>query len=137
VVGAKTPHVASRLTVADQDIDLAALDGRLPAVRVERPELDRLRIAQHGGRDGAAEVDVEADVVPIGVEEAESGESVVYAADQRASLLDLGQPALARSGRLLGLLRRLGLRSGAAGGLVRVLAGLRGLAAGRHGQREH
>src|SRR3546814_6831477 len=45
--------------VADEDVDLAALERRRTSIGTDRTELDRLGIAEHSGGDGAAEIDIE------------------------------------------------------------------------------
>ena len=51
------PHRPGR--VAGQKVDLAVGERLEPGVGGERNELDLVRIAENGGRDGAAEIDVE------------------------------------------------------------------------------
>ena len=75
---------------------------------VSGDELDRLGVAEHGGGDDPAELDVEAGEVAGVVDEAEAGHGVVHAAVQRAAVLHLGEEALA--GPAPGLLGGLVLR---------------------------
>ena len=82
---------------------------------VEGAELDRLGVAEDGGRDSAAEVGVEAGVLAALVEEAEAGKLAVHAADQVAAALHGGEAAGPGGGRLgllggLALLRSLALQ---------------------------
>ena len=62
--------------VAHEDVDLAGLQGREPGVCGQRDELDLRRVTEHGGRDDAAEVGVEADVLAGLVDDGEAGEVV-------------------------------------------------------------
>ena len=72
--------------VADQDVDLARLDGRLPLGRGERDKLDGVGVAQHRGRDRPAKVDVKSAPGPVRLDEAKARERVVYAADEPAAI---------------------------------------------------
>ena len=89
--------------VADEDVDLAGLEGRTALVGVDGAELDGVGIAEDGGRDGAAEVGVEAGVLAALVEEAEARQAAIDAADELTALLDRGETAVAgRFGLLAG-----------------------------------
>ena len=69
--------------VAHEDVDLAGLQGREPGVGGDGDELDLRRVAEHGGRDDAAEVGVEADVLAGVVDDGEPGEVVAHTARER------------------------------------------------------
>ena len=74
--------------VAEDDVHLAALDGGGALVGRELDVLDGVRVAQDGGRDGAAVVGVHAVVlVGLRVEDAHAGQAAIDAADELAALL--------------------------------------------------
>ncbi len=124
--------------VADEDVDLTGLEGRTALVGGQGAELHGLGVAENGGRDGAAEVGVEADGVAALVEEAEARQAAVDAADELAAVLHGGQSAF--TGRRVGRIGALGrgrLRSIGSGARAWCSGGWgRGVAAGRHDQGE-
>jgi len=71
-----------RLSTSISFVCLVCLQGGEALGGGQRPELDFLGIAEDGGGDGAANVGIEADVLPVGVDEAEAGDGGVDAANQ-------------------------------------------------------
>src|SRR5690606_14851061 len=96
--------------VARENVDLAGLQGREALLRIERHEVDLLRIAQHGRGNGAAGIDVQARPVALCVGGRETGHAVGHAALDGAALLDRVE-RLAGKGRGRG-----GQRENAGGG---------------------
>ncbi len=73
--------------VARQHVDFAGLQGGEAVLGGQRHELDLGGIVENGGRDGAAEIDVEAGPVALRIGQAESGERPVGAANQFTAFL--------------------------------------------------
>jgi hypothetical protein len=91
--------------VAGEDVDLAGLQRGEALLRRQRHPLDLVGVAQHGRRNRAAGVDVEAGPVALAVRRRETGQAGVHAADHRPARLD-------RVERLAGVRRRGDRRSG-------------------------
>ena len=73
---------------ADEQVDLAGLEDRPPLGGGKYADLDRFRVSEHGGGDGAAQVDVEAHIVARFVQEAVAGNVGPAAADELAAVPD-------------------------------------------------
>ena len=74
--------------VARQHVDLARLQRGEALLRVQRHELDLGAVTQHGGGNGAADVDVQTGPVALAVGCRETGQTRVDAANQLAARLD-------------------------------------------------
>ena len=99
--------------VADEDVDLARLEGRAALLGGQGAELDLRGVTQHGGRDGPAEVDIEAGVgAGALVERLKPGRAPLMPHTSESALLD-GREDAGRDGRRGG--RRGGRRSGRRG----------------------
>src|SRR5690606_26189826 len=85
--------------VADEDVHLARLEGRLASGGREGHELHGVGVAQNGGGDGAAEVHVKAGPVAVRIYVAEAEQRVVGAADEPAALPHPVQGLRAADGR--------------------------------------
>src|SRR5690606_33628243 len=85
--------------VANEDVHFAGLDSRLTSGGRKGNELDGVGIAQHGGGDGAAEVDVKPGPVAAGVHVSEAEQSVVGPADEATALAHPLQRLRAADGR--------------------------------------
>ena len=85
--------------VAGQDVHLARLERGEAVLGGERNEANLGRVVEDGGRDGAAEIDVEAGPVALRVGQAEAGEAGVRAAGQEALLLHAVERRLGRGAR--------------------------------------
>ena len=84
--------------VARQQVDLARLQGREALLGVERHELHLVAVAEQGGSNGAADVDVEADPLAGRVGDREAAEAGVDAADQLAARFDGVDPGSGEGG---------------------------------------
>ena len=82
--------------VAGQDIDLARLQQGEALLRRRRHELGLARVAQHGGGDGAADIDVEPGEMALLIRHREAGEAGVHRAGDIALAL---HPVERRPGR--------------------------------------
>src|SRR6185369_4296795 len=87
--------------VARENVDLARLQRGEPLLRAGRLELHFVGVAEDGGGDGAANVDVDTGPAALAVGDGEAGEARVDSANQRAALLD-GVEVLAGQGRTRG-----------------------------------
>jgi hypothetical protein len=74
--------------VAHQHVDLAGLQRQEALLGGERHVLGLGRIAQHGGGDGIAQVDVEAGPLALAVGQRETAQADIDATNQLAALLD-------------------------------------------------
>jgi hypothetical protein len=77
--------------IPDEDIDLPRLQCCEALLGGQRNVLDRIRIPEHGGRNGFAKVDIETDKIPVRVTESKAGNGVVDATVERSSRLHGGQ----------------------------------------------
>ena len=89
-----------------QDIDLAGAQSGDPLLVAQRHEGDLVGLAEHGGGQGAAEIDVEAAPVSAIVTESEARQLGIHPATQLAARLD-GLQGLAGRGGFDGQRRRL------------------------------
>ncbi len=80
--------------VAHQHVELAGGQPRESVLRRGRDEIDLGRVAEHGGGDRAAEIDVEAFPFLGGILRREAGRLAVHAAQKLAALLDQIESAL-------------------------------------------
>ena len=80
---------------ANQHVNFAGLDGRAAFGRRDQANLDLVGVAQYGGGKGAAEVDVEADVVAVVVNVAVAGHVVAAGADDLVASANRVEAAVA------------------------------------------
>ncbi len=73
-------RLAVHVVLRDKHIDLAGLQGGEAGLGLDRDELDFGGVAEHGGGEHPAEVDVEADVLAGCVDGAEPRQVVTHAA---------------------------------------------------------
>ena len=73
--------------VTDQHVDLTGLECRETLRCDERRDFEGGRVAENGGGDDLAEVDVEAAEVAVCIDDAEARKRVVAATLQRAGML--------------------------------------------------
>jgi hypothetical protein len=83
--------------IAGEHVDFARLQGGEAVLGGQWREPHLVRIIEDGGRDGAAELHVEARPVALRVRHAEAGEGRIGAAGKKSFLLDVVQGGLGRS----------------------------------------